>query len=240
MFIVWKKMTGHRRGRNNRNNSMRSLSVLKRCVTLGDGCLAHNDRTQVRRAEVKSYLCWSVCFWEPHTLAWDKTLKVSLIGSLAPPATVFMTLCRQSRGQRPLEEINTKPAVSCCKMKPRTLTFVEFIPKKEQSSQIWLWNIISFFFWNIPAGEFSGSLDPRDPVICDDTLAIGVQGCFSLRAVSLSNFNRGFWKEKQTYTHTDKTKPRDWNQHGNPCTSILRFSGALLQQGHWGPGKEPL
>ena len=131
-------------GHHNRNNSTRNLSVLKRRVTAEDECLAHNGRTQARRAEVKSYVCWSVCFGEPSTLAGDKTLKVSLVGSPAPPCTCLYDPLQTKQGQRPVEKTVSNRPFPAVKQS-QGLTFVEFIPKKERSSEIWFQNIISFF-----------------------------------------------------------------------------------------------
>lgn len=44
-------------GCNNHNNSIHSLSVLKRYVMAEDECFAYNGKTQVKRAGVESHLC---------------------------------------------------------------------------------------------------------------------------------------------------------------------------------------
>lgn len=120
---------------------MHSLSVLKRCVTKEDRCLAHNGWTQARRAKVRSYVCWSACWgsspsWPETKL--ERSVSLSLWLLLAP---AFMTLCRQSRGQRPLGKTVLNRPFPAVKWS-QGLTFVEFIPKMGYSSEIWYQNII--------------------------------------------------------------------------------------------------
>jgi hypothetical protein len=95
-----------------------------------DECLTHNGTAQVRRAEVESCLCCSVCFWEPYTLARNKALKVSFIcSSVSLLAPAFMTLSTQNRGQEAFGKTDTKQAISCSKLRPG-LTFCEIYSRE--------------------------------------------------------------------------------------------------------------
>ena len=191
-------------GHNNRNNSMRSLSVLKRCVTKEDRCLAHSGWTQARRAKVRSCVCWSACLGKLSELAWDKTLKVSLIISVAPACTCLDDPLQTKQGPETFGENSAEQAISCCEMKPKThfcwihsedgAFFRDLVPK------------CNLPLWNIPASEFSGTLPPRELTTCYpiNTLEIGGQGYFSLQVGNLSNVTSISWKKK-----TNKTKPRN-------------------------------
>ena len=184
---------------------MRSLSVLKRCVTKEDRCLAHNGWTQARRAKVRSYVCWSACLGKLSELAWDKTWKVSLIVSVALLAPAFMTLCRQSRGQRPLGKTVLNRPFPAVKWS-QGLTFVEFIPKTRHSSEIWFQNIIFL------SGTFLQVNSQEPCLLGSSALAIpSILWRLEFKVIFLSRWGISatspvILKEKNK---TNKTKPRN-------------------------------
>ena len=187
---------------------MRSLSVLKRCVTKEDRCLAHNGWTQARRAKVRSYVCWSACLGKLSELAWDKTWKVSLIVSVAATCTCLYDPLQTKQGPETFGENSSEQAISCCEMKPRThfcwihsedaAFFRDLVPKHNLP------------LWNVPASEFSGTLPPKELSTCYpiNTLETGVQGYFSFQVGNLSNVTSYPERKKQNKQNkTQKLKP---------------------------------
>ena len=140
-----------------------------------------------------------------------------------------MTLCRQSRGQRPLGKTVLNRPFPAVKWSQR-LTFVEFIPKMGHSSEIWFQNVIFL------SGTFQ-QVNSQEPCLLGSSpLAIlSILWRLEVKVIFLSKWGiramSPVYPERKKQTKQNPETKTNMETH---ATQFLELCGTPLWWGHPG------